>query len=397
MGRDMTRREMLSVAALALAGGPALARPPRPLVRPVAGLDRRLVSSGRLAWRGIDAGFLPEMEALGVQFYSGGAPVDVLRLAAAAGVNLLRIRVWVDPPSGYCGTAQALALAARAHAVGMRVLLNFHLSDSWADPGQQMVPAAWAALSGAALAQRVREYTRDVTAALRDQGTPPAFVQVGNEVTDGVLWPHGRISVAGWGSFAALFSAGTAGVLDALPGVGPGPGADRPRFLLHIDRGGDNAVSRWFYDNAVQAGILFDVVALSYYPWWHGGLEAMGTNVADMAARYGRPVWLVETAYPWTLSWNDDTFNFVGSVGQLQPGFGASPAGQSAFVQRLIDTLARVPNGLGQGLCYWAPEYTGVPGVFGSPWENLALFDFDRRMLPALVRLGAGVCPAVDR
>ena len=383
--RLLSRRQLLGEAAviaasavIARAGPQRVALPLQPAPSP----------NLRLPWRGIDASFLPQLEWLGIGFYSGQEQVDVVRLAAAAGINLMRLRVWVNPADGFCDTSHTLAMASRAHAAGMKLLIDLHLSDSWADPGQQTKPAAWAGLSSGALAQRVSDYASGVMAALVAQGTPPAFVQVGNEVTDGLLWPTGRISISGWGAFASLIKAGILGVQSAFPAIG------QPQILLHIDRGGDNGAARWFYDNALNSGIPFELIGLSYYPWWHGPLDTMAANLNDLATRYQRPVWLVETSYPWTLAWNDNQNNFVGANSQLLPGFPASSAGQSAYLQRLVELLARVPGGQGQGLCYWAPENIAVPGIFASACENLALFDFLRRVLPGLATLGRGSAPA---
>jgi arabinogalactan endo-1,4-beta-galactosidase len=333
-------------------------------------------------FRGVDASFIPQLEAAGVVFKDqAGQPTDPIRLFAAAGINLLRIRVWITPNEGWCGTQQSLALARRAHAAGLSVMLCLHYSPTWADPGQQGTPAPWQGQPLGTLALSVRRYTRALIAAFTAQGTPPSIVQIGNETTDGMLWPVGRISTAGFDAFATLFDAGAQGVRDATPP------SRRPIIMAHIDRGADNATSRWFFDQLRARGVRFDAIGLSYYPWWHGPLEAVQQNLSDLAGRYQVPVMIVETAYPFTLGWNDQTGNFVGLPGQLLPGYAATPLGQSGFIAALKTTLAEVPKGRGLGLCYWAPEFIANP-VLGSPWENLAGFDFTARELPVLRTIG---------
>jgi arabinogalactan endo-1,4-beta-galactosidase len=258
----------------------------------------------------------------------------------------------------------------------MRVLLDLHYSDTWADPAQQTTPAAWASLSLPSLASAVRAYTTDTLRAFRDGGATPYAVQLGNEVTDGMLWPHGRISAAGWAGFATLVHAARQGVDDAYGA------ARRPRVLMHIDRGGDVGGATWFFDNLQARGVSWDVSALSFYPWWHGSLEACRTTVHTLAARYRRPVLLAETAYPWTLGWNDNTNNLVGLPSQLLAGLPATPAGQASFAAQIASIMMQTPNELGLGACWWAPDWIASPAG-ASAWENCSWFDFSGNVLPA--------------
>lgn len=376
----LTRRDLL-VGALGFAAAAAAARAQS--VRTMARLP-----AVRIPWRGIDASYIPQLDSLGVHFFSGKTRVDPLRLAAAAGINLVRLRMRVNTTDGFTGTASTLLMAQRVHEAGMRLFIDFYLNDAWDDPSKQPIPSTWTGLSSADLAQRVYDYTNGVMRSLEAQGTAPAFVQVGNEVTDGMLWSSGRITTSGWNSFGSFIKAGVNGVKDAFPAL------RQPRIVLHIERSGDNAASRWYYDNALLAGIPFDIIGLSYYPWWHGSISTMSANLNDLANRYKRPVWIVETAYPWTLTGGDTTGNIVASTAQLHPGYPATSAGQTAFIKKLVQTLASVPGGLGQGLCYWGGEYVAAPGVFPSTWENLALFDFNHKVLPGLAALGsAAVTP----
>jgi arabinogalactan endo-1,4-beta-galactosidase len=341
-----------------------------------------LAEAPRLAFRGVDASFVPQLESAGVVFRdANGAPRDPLAVFAEAGVNLVRLRVWHSPANGWCGTQQTLAMARRANARGMQVMLCIHYSDTWADPGQQHVPAAWQGQTLLQLRQSVQAYTCELVAAMDAQGTPPALVQIGNETTDGMLWPLGRISTNGFNAFATLFTAGADGVRQAMPSP------RTPIIMCHIDRGGDNAGTRWFFDQMQSRSVAYDAIGLSYYPWWHGSLATMQSNLHDVANRYAKRVMIVETAYPFTLGWNDNENNFVGLPSQLQPGFSATAGGQAAFVAAVNNAVAAVPGGRGLGTCYWAPEYVANPAL-GSPWENLTAFDFSGRALPVLHTLG---------
>lgn len=336
----------------------------------------------RLAFRGVDASFIPQLEAAGVVFRdTTGVARDPFAIFASRGINLIRLRVWHTPAGGWCGTQQTLAMARRAKAAGMSIMLCIHYSDSWADPGQQTIPTMWQGQTLLQLRTSVQVYTRDLVASLDAQSTPPAVVQIGNETTDGMLWPTGRISTAGFNAFATLFAAGADGVRLAMPTP------RTPIIMAHIDRGGDNGATRWFFDQMASRNVAYDAIGLSYYPWWHGSLAAMQTNINDVATRYGKRVMIVETAYPFTLGWNDNENNFVGLSSQLQPGFSATPGGQAAFIAAVNNAVAALPNGRGMGTCYWAPEYVANPAL-GSPWENLAAFDFTGRALPVLHTLG---------
>ncbi len=260
----------------------------------------------------------------------------------------------------------------------MQVLLDIHYSDTWADPGQQTKPASWAALGFSALTVRVREYTRDVLIAMGSAGALPNAVQLGNEITDGMLWPSGRISNAaqgGWSNFATLLSAARQGVDDACSP------ARRPKVIIHIDRGADFAAASWYFDNLNARSLRWDIAGLSYHPWWHGSLEQFRATAHGVATRYSKPVFLAETAYPWTLGWNDNTNNLVGLPQQLLPVYPATPAGQAAYMRAICEILHETPNGLGQGVAWWAPDWISTP--IGSAWENLAWFDFTGNVLPA--------------
>jgi arabinogalactan endo-1,4-beta-galactosidase len=332
--------------------------------------------------QGADISFLPQIEAAGGVFSADGDSTELLSILRDHGLNTIRLRLWHSPADGHSGLAETLALAQRVRAAGFDLLLDFHYSDTWADPGHQTKPKAWASLPFAALADSVRCYTRDALAAFDAIGCPPTIVQIGNEITPGMLWSDGRVaegfdSPQQWANLGDLLKAAVAGVEEGLPGD------RRPEIMIHIDRGADNAGARRFIDKVISRGVAFDLIGLSYYPWWHGSLAKLKTNVDDLASRYGRDLILVETAYPWTLGWFDDTHNPVGMPKHLLPGYPATPEGQRNYLAAVIDIVRGAPDGKGRGVFWWAPEWIATPG-FGSSWENVTLFDDQGAALPAL-------------
>jgi len=356
----------------------------------------RILTSGFLLWAALsataqegpelllggDVSFIPQIEDRGGVYRDSGKVKDPFQIFADHGFNLIRLRLWHNPRDGYCGLERTLQMARRVKKRGFKFLLDFHYSDSWADPGHQYKPAAWANLSFEALKDSVRDYTRRVVAALIAQGTRPDMVQIGNEITAGMLWNEGRVGGSydtphQWRNLAELIGAAICGLR------GSGPGADSMRVMIHIDRGGDNRGARWFFDRLLAQGVDFDVIGLSFYPWWHGALSALEANLNDLAIRYHKDLMVVETAYPWTLQGYDAVGNIVGSSSQLHPGYPASVEGQAAFLREVIRLVRRVPSGRGIGVCYWAPEYISVPGL-GSPWENNTLFDFQGNALSSM-------------
>lgn len=320
---------------------------------------------------GADVSSLPQVEAGGGSFAGG----DALAMLKAAGFDAVRLRVWHSPPDGACGPAATLAMARRARALGLRVLLDLHYSDTWADPAHQSPPAAWRGLAAPVLADSVRAWTRDLLAACTAAGAAPEWVQLGNEIDAGLLWDAGRLrgDDAARDALAALLRAAALGAREGAPGV---------KRIVHFSRGGDPAACRAFFGALVSRKVPFEVAGLSYYPWWHGSPERLRDALDATAARTGREVMLVETAYPWTLRWFDATPNIVGEPSQASAG-PATPAGQAAFARAVRAAVRGVPNGRGTGVWWWEPAWIAAPRA-GSPWENCALFDSAGAPLPAL-------------
>jgi arabinogalactan endo-1,4-beta-galactosidase len=352
--------------------------------------------SKSLSVRGADISFTLQEEAAGTKYRDvRGHPGSVEQILARSGGNYVRLRVWTDPPAGYSTLDSALTLAKRAKHAGMKVLLDLHYSDFWADPGKQPTPKAWQGQDLPTLANTVREYTRHAVAAFARQGTPVDMVQVGNEVTSGMLFPTGQLyppapAPQQFPQFATLLKAGIQGAHEGAPRN------HQPRIVIHIDRGGDNGGSRWFIDNILAQGVNFDVIGESYYPIWHGSLADLSANLNDLATRYNKDIVLAETAYPWTIEDGDGFANLWDGSGPAgttnvplpdQATYPPTPTGQAAFFEALRQILLAVPDGRGLGFFDWEPEWTpGVgwePGA-GNPNDNLTMFDFTGRALPSL-------------
>jgi arabinogalactan endo-1,4-beta-galactosidase len=318
----------------------------------------------------------------------------VEQILADSGGNYVRLRVWTDPPAGYSTLESALTLAKRAKRAGLKVLLDLHYSDFWADPGKQPTPKAWEGQDLPTLAETVREYTRHAVAAFARQGTPVDMVQVGNEVTSGMLFPTGQLypdnAPQQWPQFATLLKAGIKGAQQGAPQ------SHQPRIMIHIDRGGDNAGSRYFFDHILAEGVRFDVIGESYYPIWHGSLADMQANLNDLATRYDKDIVIAETAYPWTTQDGDGLGNLWDGTGAAgtdnaplpdQATYPPTVAGQAGFFEALRQILLDVPGGRGLGFFDWEPEWTpGVgwePGA-GNPNDNLTMFDFTGHALPSM-------------
>ena len=345
--------------------------------------------------KGLDLSMLKYILDRGGVYREAGQPKDPIALVLAHGVNYARLRLFVAP-DGTDGQVNSLpytlALAKQVKQGGLRFLLDLHYSDSWADPGHQPIPRAWARLSGPALTQRVFEYTRDTVAAFGRAGCLPDMVQVGNEITNGMMWPAGgpfhdaskwndlasRTPLPGhiiadsgdkWDALTNLLKAGVRGVHAADPAGGI-------RIMIHIDKGGNAIIGRWFFDNLRQRGVEFDVIGLSYYPFWHGTLPDLRNNINLLARDFDRDIIVAETGYDWN----------GGKQGALPTPL--TPDGQAAFLEQLLHTVATSGNGRGKGVIYWAPEW--IEGAkwngpsWSKTWENRALFDTSGDMLPAM-------------
>ena len=282
--------------------------------------------------KGADVGWLSQMEATGYKFYdTDGTQKDCLQLLKDRGMNTIRLRVFVNPSThktdGHCSAAETVAMAVRAKNMGMRVMIDFHYSDSWADPGKQTKPTAWAAHTFTQLLDDVYNHTFDVLNALKTAGVTPEWVQIGNEIPGGLLWPEG--STSNFGQLAQLINKG----YDATKAVDA-----TIKVIVHLDEGNNNAKFRWFFDTATTNNVKYDVIGMSYYPYWLGSdytatIGALQSNLNDMVSRYGKEVMVVEVGGDYTLVQN--TYDMLVAV---------------------IAAVKSVPNNKGLGVIYWEPE-----------------------------------------
>jgi beta-galactosidase len=240
---------------------------------------------------GADISFLPQLESRGMKFSDKGVEGDAIEIMKAHGFNYIRLRIFNEPanPKGYspkqgfCDLAHTMAMAKRIKAAGMKFLLDFHYSDYWADPQQQNKPAAWVGQDFTTLKKSLYDYTVNVIQQLKNQGTTPDMVQVGNEINHGMVWPEGGIN--NLDSLAQLIYEGVKGVKAVSPST---------TIMLHIALGGQNPESRFWLDNMTKRNVPFDVIGLSYYPKWHGTIADLKNNMADLAKRYKQQVMVAE-------------------------------------------------------------------------------------------------------
>lgn len=330
--------------------------------------------------RGVDVSSLTRVESHGARFRDARGEDDALTLLARAGCDAVRLRIWHTPGDPEASLPAMLALAERAHALHMRVLVDLHASDTWADPSHQTPPAAWRDLAFPVLADSLERWTHDVVAAFVAQGTPPAMVQIGNEVDHGLLWEHGRLTrdAASMTRFATLVGRSARAVRTACPTA---------QVMVHVTAGLDADAALDLFAGLAQRRVRIDAIGVSYYPRWHGSLAGFQRWLASVARGTRAPITVVETAYPWTLGWFDDTHNVFGDDRATLADMPASPAGQVAFLHALAHTLERLPESRRGGVYWWEPAWIAVPGV-GSSWENATLFDADGMLLPAARALG---------
>jgi arabinogalactan endo-1,4-beta-galactosidase len=339
-------------------------------------------AAAQTLWLGADLSFANEMQDCGAVYRKHGKAADPFVLMRRAGGNLVRVRLWNDARwTRYSGLGDVEKTIRRARRAGLKVLLDFHYSDDWADGDKQFAPAAWANLAPPEQAAALHDFTRDTLRQLAAKGLAPELVQVGNEINPELL--QGQKKPIDWRRNAALVNAGIAAVREVSREI------RRPiGVMLHIAQP-ENA-EPWFKD-ATQAGVTdYDIIGLSYYRKWStepiAGLKA---TVARLRAAYGKQVVLVETAYPFTTKGADSSGNLLGPD-SLDPAYPATPEGQRRY---MIDVTQAVIDAGGSGSVYWAPDWVSTQCRTrwgqGSGWENATWFDLEtHEALPVFDFLG---------
>ena len=356
--------------------------------------------------KGMDLSTLLELERCGAKYYDNGEERDLLAIMKSYDLDTIRIRLWNDPWSetgesygaGENDLKTSLEIAKRVTAAGFGVLLNFHYSDFWADPGKQIKPKAWADYGVKELEQAVYDYTLESMQTFLDAGVNITMVQVGNELSNGLLWPEGK--VPNYDNIATFVNAGIRAVRKADAAI---------PVMIHLDNGGNNALYREWFDNFTKRGEDFEIIGLSYYPFWHGSLQMLNDNMNDIAERYGKDLVIAEVSMGYTM---EDYKNYEKLSDEERKGYATRPAlvekieypmtkqGQYDFMEDFLNRISHIKGGKGKGFFYWEPawipvpgsgwatpaslKYMNDPGPCGNEWANQALFDYDGNALPTL-------------
>ncbi|MDQ8205025.1 glycosyl hydrolase 53 family protein [Pelagicoccus sp. SDUM812003] len=320
---------------------------------------------------GADVSFLASAEERGTVFKDDGVAKPGLEILKDNGYNWIRLRLFHTPSNSERfplpnDLEYTIELAKKAHDLGFKFLLDFHYSDTWADPSKQFLPKAWENLTHEELVEAVFAYTRDTIVAFREAGVMPDMVQNGNEITNGMLWPHGKLP-ENEDNFAELVQAGINGV-DAGRGNLP-----RPKIMVQVESSGNKAKTKRFFDALFARGVDCDVLGQSYYPWWHGSPLDLRETLNFMALEYGKEVMVVEAAYCWRPTEYKE-----------HPGpFPETPEGQREYLETVHEILLDVPNGLGTGIFWWEPMVHIRPGSTGGIGSR-GMFDDEGNALPVM-------------
>lgn len=333
-------------------------------------------------YKGMDLSFQAELEDYDVIYKdSNGSPIELLNYVANNGANLVRLKLWHTPQNGQNGLADVKAYAHRIKEVNMDFLLDFHYSDTWADPNQQTPPLAWQDMNNEEIRLAIYNYTKDVIQQLKNQNTLPKIIQIGNETDSGFLWNHGRV----WDEFSDNWSNYAFLVGEAIRAIREIDTANSIKIMLHHSKV-ENAV--YFFTELQPFNIDYDIIGLSYYPQFQThDLELIQFKINHLAITFDKEIFFAEVAYPFTLQWDDSSTNLIGDNSQILSQFAASPEGQKAYFEWLVTAIDAIPNDKGTGFCYWAPDWVAFEGneatsTNGSAWENQCMFDFDHNALP---------------
>lgn len=327
-------------------------------------------------YKGMDLSFLPQGTDEGMQIKDfDGTVTEPLALAKKYGVNSVRLRLWNEPENvpeakGYCNLAHTLGMAKEIKKYGMSFMLDFHYSDFWADPGNQTKPLAWKELHGEALEKAVYEFTRNTLLTLDQEGVLPEVVQIGNEIRSGLLFPDGE--VPDYKGMASLINAGIRGARSVAD-------KERLKVMIHLDQGGRYRLLKDWFDQAFAQGMIdFDLIGLSYYPFWHGTFMDLKDTAQQLIEDFGKPVMVVETAHAWRKS----SKGFIDDEQEKIAGIPATPEGQKQVVDMVMNIVASLPGGMGQGVYYWEPLC--VPDGGGGWNESMGILSEDGTVMEAV-------------
>ena len=314
--------------------------------------------------QGMDMSFLPEVRNSNTIIKNKTGQIeDMLITASVNGVNTIRLRLWKNPLSPTSGFTQVKQLSDEIHSLGLHVLLSVHYSDTWADPGNQATPTIWKNADYESLKDSVYLYTKRIIEEIQ-----PEYIQIGNEINSGFLHPLGHINQLN--QMKELLEEGIRAIRDT---------DEQTKIILHF-AGHENANSFFSQLDTLD----FDIIGLSYYPRWHGrSLSDLDTSIDRLEINYDKKVLLVETAYPFTLEWNDQTNNIIGSEDQILSQFEPTPHGQKSYFSQIKSIMKASEDRI--GFISWGSEWIAFKGenaTDGSPYENQAFWDFNHEALP---------------
>ncbi|MEV4135613.1 glycosyl hydrolase 53 family protein [Dactylosporangium sp. NPDC049742] len=364
------RKRLISAGIAALLAVPALVLAASPPAQ----------AANSLSMLGGDVSSLQRSNDLGVKYYdANGSQKNALDILKGAGMNYVRLRVWNNPASGYNNPTKVFSYAKEVKSRGMKLMIDLHYSDTWADPGNQWKPAAWSSHGIQQLQKDVYDYTYWICNTLKAQGTTPDSIQIGNEINVGMLWNDGYVSNSNFYNLGLLLKSGYNAVKACNSGT---------QVIIHTANSDSVAHLTWFYDGISNQGVKWDITGLSYYCFWHGSLSQLYSAVSTARSRYTRPVAVVETAYPFTTA-NADSQSNSNASGTCE-GFDASWSSQATLFQYIQNTTR---NAGGIGVFYWEPTWTAVQGNGWDPynmngtgdgWDNMAVFNWAGRVNPGI-------------
>ncbi|HOL47593.1 MAG TPA: glycosyl hydrolase 53 family protein [bacterium] len=325
--------------------------------------------------KGIDASYVDELLEKGAVFKENNEEKNIFDIYKNNGINYIRLRLWHSPKNNYCNLEHTIKIAKIIKSKNLKLLLAIHYSDDWADPSKQTIPALWQNKSFNDIEFEVFNYTQEIINSFKENNILPDIIQIGNEIENGFLWDYGRIN--NFTNFMNLLKQAIFAIHNNLTQEQ----LKKVKILIHISCSTNYNKTIWFYENLINENVPFDLIGLSYYPWWHGTLEQLENSLKIISKKINKEIIIVETAYPWTLDWFDNKHNIIGETTQLLNNYPASPAGQLKFIEQLFKIIKNISNV--KGLFYFSADAISC-NSFSSDWENLTLFDFYGNALPTL-------------
>ena len=341
---------------------------------------------------GVDASMVRQVLNSGGKYYNAeGIEQDVFQIMALAGVNYLRVRIWNDPQSpigirggGNLDLETAYWIAQKARMVNMKIILDLHYSDTWADPEHQEKPYAWELYNFTELKDAVKTFTHDAVMYFKNRGITPYMIQIGNEINNGMIFPEGKIvwnDPQSYDRLADLLKAGIEGAKQADQYI---------ETIIHLADGGKWPIFDSFFTKMAERNVNYDIIGVSFYPFYHGTLDSLATNLQNIVTKFNKPVFVSEASYAFTHKTHAEAAHIFGANQEEKGGYVATIQGQATSIRDIIEIVANVPGNKGLGIVYWEPAWLPVAGAgwassgTKATWSNQALFTYGGRALPSL-------------